>query len=309
MSDALPDTVLTKLAAELGPLEGGVVHLDGGFTGRILRARLGGGDYVIRLAGKDTRALGIDRAAERDATVAAARVGIGPEVAAFLPEEDVLVTRYIEGRALRAEEVSEPDVLSDVAESLKTVHRGPRLRAKFSPFRIVDAYRAIAEEHGVSAGDRYESAHVLAGEIEVTMVGPEHAPVLCHDDLVPSNLMHDGERVRIVDWEYAGMGDRFFDLGNLSVNAGLDEGDDEWLLTAYWGEPPTARRFATLRLMRLVSDFREAMWGLVQSAIAPSSEFDYASYGEEHFERFAEGAADPQVRRWLADMVPPHERA
>jgi thiamine kinase-like enzyme len=309
MSDSSLDAVLPKLAAELGPLDGDVVRLDGGFTNRIVRARLGGADYVIRLPGKDTRALGIDRAAERDATAAAARVGIGPEVAAFLPDREVLVTRYIEGRALRADEVSEPDVLADVAESLKTVHRGPRLRAQFSPFRIVDAYRAIAEEHGVNVGERYEGAHALAGDIEAVMVGPDHAPVLCHDDLLPANLINDGERVRIVDWEYAGMGDRFFDLGNLSVNAGLDEGDDEWLLTAYWGEPPTARRFAALRLMRLMSDFREAMWGLVQSAIASSSEFDYAHYGEEHFERFAEGAADPQVRRWLADMVPPHERA
>ncbi len=291
MSDASLDAVFAKLATELGPLETDPVRLDGGFTNRILRARFGGGDYVVRLAGKDTRALGIDRAAERDATAAAARVGIGPEVAAFLPVEDVLVTRYIEGRPLRADEVAEPDVLADVAESLKMVHRGPRLRAKFSPFRIVDAYRVIVEEHGVSVGERYEQAHGLAAEIEERMVGPDHAPVLCHDDLLPANLIDDGRRVRIVDWEYAGMGDRFFDLGSLSVHAGLDEGDDEWLLTAYWGEPPTARRFAALRLMRLMSDF------------------DYTRHGEEHFERFAEGAADPQVRRWLADMVSPHERA
>lgn len=308
MPEPTVEAVLAKLAAELGPVEGDAVHLDGGFTNRILRARMGGADYVVRLAGKDTRALGIDRDAEREATAAAARVGIGPEVAAFLPDEDVLVTRYIEGRALRAEELSEPDLLADVAESLKTVHRGPRLRARFSPFRIVDVYRATAEEHGVSAGERYDRAHALAGKIEAVMVGPDHAPVLCHDDLLPANLIHDGQRVRIVDWEYAGMGDRFFDLGNLSVNAGLDEGDDEWLLTAYWGEPPTARRFAALRLMRLMSDFREAMWGLVQSVLLASSEFDYAGYGEEHFERFAEAAADPQVRRWLADMVPPDER-
>jgi thiamine kinase-like enzyme len=309
MSHSLPDAVAAKLAAELGPLGGDVVRLDGGFTNRILRARFGGAEYVVRLAGKDTRALGIDRAAEREATAAAARVGIGPEVAAFLPDEDVLVTRYIEGRPLRADEVAEPGVLADVAESLKTLHRGPRLRAKFSPFRSVDTYRAIAEEHGVSVGERYEQARGLAAEIEERMVGVEHAPVLCHDDLLPANLIDDGERVRIVDWEYAGMGDRFFDLGSLSVHAGLDEGDDEWLLTAYWGEPPTARRFAALRLMRLIADFHEAMWGLVQSAIAPTSDFDYTGYGEEHFDRFAEGAADPQVRRWLADMVPPHERA
>jgi thiamine kinase-like enzyme len=122
--------------------------------------------------------------------------------------------------------------------------------------------------------------------------------VPCHGDLAPPNLIYDGEHVRIVDWEYAGMGDRFFDLGNLSANAVFDEGDDEWLLTAYFNEPPTDRRFASLRLMRLMSDFRDAMWGLVQSAISPA-DYDFVDYAETHFTRFEEGAADPQVDRWL----------
>ena len=80
--------------------------------------------------------------------------------------------------------------------------------------------------------------------------------------------------MRIVDWEYAGMGDRYFDLGNLSVNNGFAEADDERLLTAYWREPCTARRFAALRLMRVMSDFREGMWGVVQTAIS-ALDFDF----------------------------------
>ena len=294
------DEVLAKVTGHIGPLEGEAVPLDGGITNRNLRARMRGRDYVIRMAGKDTRLLGIDRTAEHQASVAAARVGVGPEVALFLPEASVLVTRFIEGLPLTAAELSDPDVLSDVAESLKTVHRGPRLRQRFSPFRIVESYKATAEEHGVTVDERYDEVHALSGEIEAALVGPDHAPVLCHNDLLPANLIHDGERVRIVDWEYAGMGDRFFDLGNLSINAGFDEGDDEWLLTAYFNEPPTARRFAAVRLMRLMSDFREAMWGVVQGAIS-ELDHDFAAYADEHFTRLIAGAADPQVRRWLQE--------
>jgi thiamine kinase-like enzyme len=225
-------------------------------------------------------------------------VGVGPQVAAYLPDSDVLVTRYLDGRPLRTAEVSEPDVLADVAESLRALHKGPRLRTKLSPFRAVERYREIATDHGVEADERYHRAHALAGEIEAVMQGRDHAPVPCHGDLAPPNLIYDGEHVRIVDWEYAGMGDRFFDLGNLSANAVFDEGDDEWLLTAYFNEPPTDRRFASLRLMRLMSDFRDAMWGLVQSAISPA-DYDFVDYAETHFTRFEEGAADPQVDRWL----------
>ena len=65
----------------------------------------------------------------------------------------------------------------------------------------------------------------------------------CHNDLLTANLLHDGERLRIVDWEYAGMGDRYFDLANLSINNGFEEADDERLLAAYFGSP--ARRRAS----------------------------------------------------------------
>jgi thiamine kinase-like enzyme len=295
------DDLVAKVAGQIGPLSGEVRPLDGGITNRNLCARFGGGDYVIRLPGKDTDLLGIDREAEHQATLAAARVGIGPEVALYVADAQVLVTRFIEGRTLEAAELSEPDVLADVAESLRTVHKeGPRLRQRFSPFRIVEAYKATAEDRGVTVDERYAQAHALATEVEAALTGPDHAPVLCHDDLLPSNLIHDGDRVRIVDWEYAGMGDRFFDLGNLSINAGFDEGDDEWLLTAYFNEPPTARRFAAVRLMRLMSDFREAMWGVVQGAIS-ELDFDFADYADEHFTRLLKGAEDPQVRRWLQE--------
>jgi thiamine kinase-like enzyme len=301
VSPSAVDAVLPKLSVRLGSPDGDPELLETGISRRSFRVRLGGRDYVVHLGGKDIRALGISRSAEQDATAAAARAGLGPDVAAYLPDEDVLVTRYIEGRPLRPDEVSEPDILADLAESLKTLHRGARLRSTFSPFRIVEQYRAIADEHGGGAGERYERAHALAQRIEPLLSGPDHAPVPSHNDLVPSNLIYDGERVRIVDWEYAGMGDRFFDLGNLSANAGFDEGDDEWLLTAYYNEPPTARRFAALRLMRLMSDFREAMWGVVQDAIS-TLDFDFAAYADKHFTRLEEAADEALVERWLAEI-------
>jgi thiamine kinase-like enzyme len=290
--------VLARLQGRLGPPAGDPVPLDGGMTGRTFRVHMGDGDYVVHLGGKDTRALGISRAAECEATEAAARIGIGPEVVTFLRDEDVLVTRYLEGRPLRAEEVAEPDVLADLAESLKTLHRGPRLPQRSSPFRRIEEYRATTLEHGAAVDDRFDAAHALVAEIEGAMRSSDHDPVPCHGDLAPDNLVYDGARVHIVDWEYAGMGDRFFDLGDLSANARFDEGDEEWLLTAYFNEPPTARRFAALRLMRLVAALRDAMWGTVQQAIS-RVEYDYAGYAREHWDRFAEESADPQVRAWL----------
>ena len=98
----------------------------------------------------------------------------------------------------------------------------------------------------------------------------------CHNDLLNANFIDDGERIRIVDWEYAGMGDPFFDLGNFSVNHDLTPDEDAILLAAYEGEVRKPRA-ARLLLMRIVSDFREAMWGVLQQGIS-TLDVDFVAY-------------------------------
>jgi len=122
----------------------------------------------------------------------------------------------------------------------------------------------------------------------------------CHNDLLNANFIDDGNRIRIVDWEYAGMGDPFFDLGNFSVNHQLTPEQDAYLLTAYDGtDEPDAPRLARLTLMRVVSDFREAMWGVLQQAIS-TLEVDFVAYADEHFDRLLAAAAEPRFREALA---------
>jgi thiamine kinase-like enzyme len=291
---------LAALEPVIGRAEGEPAALDGGLTNRNFRVRAGGDDVVVRLPGKDTELLGIDRVAEREATAAAARAGVGPEVVAFMTDPPCLVTRFLPGRLVSAEELREPRLLERVAAALHAFHSGPPLPSTFDAFAIVDAYQATARAHGARIPDRFGELIAGAHAIRAALRGPEHAPVPCHNDLLTANFIRDDERIRIVDWEYAGMGDRYFDLGNLSVNNGFAEADDERLLAAYWGEECTPRRFATLRLMRIMSDFREGMWGVVQTAIS-ALDFDFVAYGEEHLDRVAAGLADPRFAGWLED--------
>ena len=123
-----------------------------------------------------------------------------------------------------------------------------------------------------------------------------------HNDLLGANILSDGRRTWLVDWEYAGMGDRYFDLGNLSINNGFTDADDRALLAAYWEEPCTPRRFAALRLMRAMSDVREALWGVVQSAVS-DLDVDFAAYADTHLARLQETVADPRFERWLDDAA------
>ena len=273
--------LLDRIPPRLGALEGEPVVLGGGITNHNYRVRLGGRDYVLRVAGRETEVLGIDRAAERVATELAARLGIGPEVAAA--SEHGLVTRFIDGRTLEPPELRHR--VDEVAVALRTLHESrATLPAAFDVPAIVRGYAEVARARGVEPPADFGPALERARAIRAELTGPEHEPVPCHNDLLAANFIDDGERVQIVDWEYAGMGDRYFDLGNFAVNNGLDETGEDALLAAYWGEPATEPRLRALRGMRFMSDLREAMWGVVQSAVS-ELDFDFAAYARDHFHR------------------------
>ena len=253
--------------------------LGGGITNRNFKVETDGRRFVLRIGGKDTELLGIDRSAEHAASRVAADLGLGPEVVAFVEPEGYLVTRYVDG------EVGKVDV-ARVGAALRLLHDGPAFPGHFDSFRVVEAYRATAAEHGIGVPSAYEPAKELANQIEHRRSHVPRRP--CHNDLLNANFIDDGGRLVLVDWEYAGMGDPFFDLGNFAVNHELTEESEQALLSAYGSNDADA-----LVLMRFMSDFREAMWGIVQFAIS-ELDFDFAAYADEHFERLARTAADPR---------------
>ena len=263
--------------------------LGGGITNHNLKVEVDSEYFVLRVAGKDTNLLGIDRTVELAATEAAAALGIGPQVVAFVEPEGWLVTGFVEGATPSLERMREPALLERVATALRRFHDGPEIPGVFDSFRAVETYRKTALDRGGSVPEAFDRAHEIAGRIEDRRASD--APVPCHNDLLNANFLDDGERLCIVDWEYAGMGDRFFDLANFAVNHELDVAQSEALLSAYFGEVHASHAQA-LELMRFMSDFREAMWGVVQSAVS-ELDFDFTSYAAEHFERLERTSASP----------------
>jgi len=255
-----------------------VERLGGGITNHNFKVTVGDEAFVLRVGGKDTDLLGIDRGNEHDATLVAASLGIGPEVVSFV--DGCLVTRFIEGRPVPPEELDP----ATVGATIRTIHDGPAIPGRFDSFRVVETYRNTAEAHGVSIPPAYEEASKRAAAIEGTRAGVSLRP--CHNDLLSANFLHDGARLRIVDWEYAGMGDPLFDLGNFAANHELEEDGERALLTGYIAKNDSENhsQIDTLRDMRFMSDFREAMWGVVQQGIS-ELDFDFAGYAEQHFER------------------------
>ena len=271
--------------------------LGGGITNHNLKVVLDGETYVLRIAGKDTDLLDIDRYVELEATEVAAVLGVGPEVILFVEPEGWIVTRFIEGEPIPRERMSEPENLGRVAKALEAIHGGPAVRGVFDSFRVVENYLQIALDRGGAEPELYAWAHEIAHHIEGARAGSSSC--LCHNDLLNANFLDDGDRLRIVDWEYAGMGDRFFDLANFAINHELEEATRRDLLEASFGAVREEDARA-LELMRFMSDFREAMWGVVQTVVS-ALDFDFAGYANEHFERLRRTAAEP---RFLAALAP-----
>jgi thiamine kinase-like enzyme len=274
-----------------------VEPLGGGITNHNFKILVDDEAFVLRIGGKDTELLGIDRADEHRASLVAARAGVAPEVVRFLEPEGYLITRFVEGRPIPPEELRRPENLERAAKLLRAVHDGGAIPARFDSFRVVEAYRDEALARGVEPPAAYGEAKEVADTIEATRGGAAICP--CHNDLLNANFIDDGERLWLVDWEYAGMGDRFFDLANFAVNNELEPEQDRRLLALYFGAERD-EDLAALTLMRFMSDFREAMWGVVQQAIS-ELDFDFAGYAGRHFERMRKTAAMEGFRLALAE--------
>ena len=287
MADARFERIVSELPG-CDPQRGTVTPLSGGITNQNYRVDGDEVSYVIRVCGANTEHLGIDRDNERACTQVAADLGIGPAVVHFDADAMILVTRFVEGKTLTAEMARKSGALERIIATVKRYHEGPAFPGSFSPFETVRTYHRIALDRDVDFPAEIDDAFARMGDIE-TALAQVSATVPCHNDLLAGNFIDDGERIWVVDWEYAGMGDPYFDLGNFAVNQKLDDSGCETVVRLYTRETRDAD-LAHLHLMRVASDLRESFWGFLQSGIS-TLDFDYLDYAKKHLGRFLDNAS------------------
>lgn len=277
MSESVAEIVerlLGACASEIEPLSGGITNAN-------YKIVIDDEQLVLRIPGKDTELLGIDRTNEVAANRLAARIGVAPEVVAVDEESGCMVTRFLHGRVVPKEELATEPTLGEVITKLRDVHAAGRISATFDHFAVIRGYHELASTRGVDEPFDYPLASAVLDRIEA--IRPFRPMVLGHNDLLNANLLHDGS-VRILDWEYAGMADPFFDLANFSVNNELGSELDKVVVHHYFGRVNESF-LAALVLMKLVSELREAMWGVAQLAIS-DLDFDFTQYAMERGGRF-----------------------
>ena len=276
-----------------------VSPLRGGMTNQNYRIDAGKKSYVLRISGDKTDLLGINREYEYRTQTIAGELGIAPEVVAFIEPEGYLVTKFIEGRPIPADELKQPENLVRVASVLNEIHAMPSIPGVFSPFMVVRNYTRIAQEHHVTFPEKFDWLISQMNDAEAAMQNTSRIQRPCHNDLLNGNFLL-ANKLYVLDWEYAGMGDVFFDLANFSNNHELSEDEDHFLLDCYFGRV-SSQSIAHMNIMKIMSDFREAMWGLVQVRIS-DLDFDFLGYANQHFLRLLQRALNPNWEAWLKEF-------
>ena len=298
--DSLPCTARTPRTVE---------ELPGGLTNRNLKVTNPDGTCVVRIPGAGSDLLGIDRDTEHANSLAAAAAGVGPPVLHYRPGEG-LVVGFLPGRTLTDADLHDPAVLRRVAAACRQLHAGPRFTGDFDMFEVQARYRRIVAEHGFRLPERYDEFAPLVARIREAL-GPrgtelERSPsntAPCNNDLLAANLLDDGERVRIIDYEYSGNNDPCFELGNIWSEAALPLPLLDELITAYFGRPRPAQ-VARARLFAVMSKYGWTLWASIQDGSSPL-DFDFWSWGMEKYERAVREFDDPGLDRLLTAAQQP----
>ncbi len=281
--------------------------LTGGITNLNYKIDADGKSYVLRITGANTDRLGIRRDVEYCANLAAGQLGIAPEVMYYIEPEGYLVTRFIKAKQVPPEVMRQADNIVRAVQKVRLFHRrGPELQGEFNVFRNVGLLVDTSRQKNCKFPFDFDWLMQTMREVETALSRDPYRPTPCHDDLLNLNWMEedapgDTGELRLLDWEYAGMGDIFFDLANFSANHLLNDEQVRLLLQEYFGEV-TPRNYARLRLMWPMSEMREAMWGVTQTGISTLDE-DFQGYADLFFGRIRQHITDPRWERWLNDVA------
>lgn len=278
-----------------------VTPLAGGLTNHNFKVDSNAGSFVVRISDRDTGLLAIDHDNEHVNSVAAAEAGVGAKVIDYQPDHCMLVIEFLEGtETMSREAMQRGDRLDAAAAAVRQLHRGPAFRDPFDMFSIQRGYREVCRERGFALPDRYDEFESKVRRLEQVMrVNPETL-VPCNNDLLAENFLWDGSRFRLIDYEYSGMNEASFELGNIWSESDLSLGQLEQLVAAYWGEA-TPAKIARARMWGLMSKYGWTLWGVIQHNLS-DIDFDFWEWLMDKHDRATLEFDGPDFDRLIADI-------
>ena len=258
----------------------------GGMTNIVHLVETDNINLIVRIPGKGTEDY-INRTFEYNNAMAAWRAGISAEIIWADVERGIMVSKAINGI-----ETMTPNLFSSRKGSparaglaLAKLHNsGETFDFRFDLFNMIDEYLKILSSKNAELPDGYHEIVDAAKPVKEALIANPNPLAPCHCDPLCENFLDDGNNMWIVDWEYSGMNDPMWDLGDLSVEAGMDENQENEMLIAYFGKEPTAAQKGRVIIYKAMCDLLWTLWGLIQHADKNPAE-DFWAYSIERFER------------------------
>ncbi|MCA0054889.1 MULTISPECIES: phosphotransferase family protein [unclassified Mesorhizobium] len=292
------DEARTKLAA-IPMLAGynGTLERLGGLTNLVFKA----GDFCLRIPGKGTEEY-INRANEAVAAREAAKAGVSPEVLHVDPGTGVMVTRFIAGAVTMSPEKFRlrPGSPARAGAAFRKLHSsGAVFPFRFELFAMIDDYLKVLSTKEVALPAGYHDVVREAGGVRAALSAHPLPVVACHCDPLCENFLDAGDRMWIVDWEYSGMNDPLWDLGDLSVEGKFDAAQDEEMIRAYFGGEAKPAERGRIVIYKAMCDLLWTLWGLIQLANHNPVD-DFRAYADGRFARCKALMETPEFSRHLA---------
>jgi thiamine kinase-like enzyme len=227
----------------------------------------GGGKYVLRVPGAGTDMF-IDRDVERECMIEAARVGVAPPVVHIIEPEKAMAIEFVDGEVMHQDSiVGHPDRLKQVIDTVKVFHQNATFGNEIHLFDMIRKYTQIAKDSKTPWPDWIQTTLKAMDDVEAATARHPVPPAACHNDLLSENFIVDADgKMWIIDWEYGGMTDPYFDL---------------------------------LMLYKALSGVWWGVWAMIQHTVS-QIDFDYMEWGRWRVARAEEVIADPDYKSWLA---------
>ena len=275
-------------------------NLGGGITNHNYIVTVENKKYVVRIPGEKTDIF-IDRENELECSIEAGKTGVAPKVIYRLKPENVTVIQFIDGKTLSINDiVNDNERIVRIVKAIKIIHKKANFRSIFNPFDTIRKYMKYVEKYRAPLPDDIQWMMDISNKIEDAVNRDKPPLVACHNDYLAENFIDDGKRIWIIDWEYGGLGDPYFDLADFAVEHPFSNEQENIIINEYCGKYDK-KMFSRMYLYKIISDLWWGIWAMIQSKISTIN-FDYFNYGNKRFERLRNNIKDKRFEESLLEI-------
>lgn len=293
-------SVIEEIVTKIADWDGrniSITPLSGGLTNSNFKVEVDGTPYFVRVPGASTELLAVNRDNEYHNSKAAYEAGVSPKVLHHLPEYDVMVLEFLNGKTMSKDSLNEAGMPTRMAQAIKKLNAGPRFLMDFNMFRLTEYYLSLCKERDIKIPDGYLNRMSTVAQIENAMAVNPLPTVPCNNDLLAENYIDDGNQLWLIDYEYSGNNDPTFELGNTCQEMQFNENQINEICAAYFGEA-TADKIARMKLNMIMSDVGWGLWAAIQAKIS-TIDFDFWGWAIERWGRVVEKMDSAEFEGWM----------